>query len=154
MVLYAQDIFTLSATAYGILLTAGAVGGVAGGVFGPKVVEHLGPQRSAILGLALFPLECLITAFASSPFIVGGALCIGMFGAVLWNLVTVSYRQRVIPDHLLGRVNSIYRFFLGGASCLLVRLQGDGWSIWQNPNWGVNMRCVCPIFCVFALEVF
>ncbi len=81
MVLYAQDIFTLSATAYGVLLTAGAVGGVAGGVFGPKVVEHLGPQRSAILGLALFPLECLITAFASSPFIVGGALCIGMFGA-------------------------------------------------------------------------
>ena len=31
--------------------------------------------------------------------------------AILWNVVTVSYRQRVIPDHLLGRVNSIYRFF-------------------------------------------
>ena len=26
-------------------------------------------------------------------------------------MVTVSYRQRIIPDALLGRVNSIYRFF-------------------------------------------
>ena len=34
-----------------------------------------------------------------------------MFGGVLWNIVTVSYRQRHIPDALLGRVNSIYRFF-------------------------------------------
>ena len=67
----------------GWIFSGNLIGGVAGGVFGPKVVEHLGPQRSAILGLALFPLECLITAFASSPFIVGGALCIGMFGAVL-----------------------------------------------------------------------
>jgi len=29
---------------------------------------------------------------------------------VVWNVVTVSLRQSVIPDHLLGRVNSVYRF--------------------------------------------
>ena len=34
-----------------------------------------------------------------------------MFIAVLWNVITVSFRQAVIPDHLLGRVNSVYRFF-------------------------------------------
>jgi len=27
----------------------------------------------------------------------------------------VSYRQRLIPDELLGRVNSVYRFFGWGA---------------------------------------
>ena len=31
--------------------------------------------------------------------------------AVLWNVITVSLRQTIIPDHLLGRVNSVYRFF-------------------------------------------
>jgi hypothetical protein len=31
--------------------------------------------------------------------------------AVLWNVITVSLRQAIIPDHLLGRVNSVYRFF-------------------------------------------
>ena len=30
--------------------------------------------------------------------------------ASMWNVITVSLRQAVIPDHLLGRVNSVYRF--------------------------------------------
>ncbi len=33
------------------------------------------------------------------------------FVGTLWNVITVSFRQSVIPDHLLGRVNSVYRFF-------------------------------------------
>jgi hypothetical protein len=27
----------------------------------------------------------------------------------LWNVVTVSLRQQIVPGHLLGRVNSVYR---------------------------------------------
>ena len=34
---------------------------------------------------------------------------------MVWNVITVSFRQSVIPDHLLGRVNSVYRFFGWGA---------------------------------------
>ena len=34
---------------------------------------------------------------------------------MIWNIVTVSLRQRVIPAELLGRVNSIYRFFGWGS---------------------------------------
>ena len=41
-------------------------------------------------------------------------LGIFMFTAVLWNVITVSFRQTVIPDQLLGRVNSVYRFFAWG----------------------------------------
>ena len=37
-----------------------------------------------------------------------------MFTGVLWNVITVSLRQTVIPDELLGRVNSVYRFFAWG----------------------------------------
>ncbi len=36
------------------------------------------------------------------------------FVAVLWNVITVSLRQTIIPDELLGRVNSVYRFFAWG----------------------------------------
>jgi hypothetical protein len=38
-------------------------------------------------------------------------------GALLtsgWNVITVSLRQTIIPSHLLGRVNSVYRFFAWG----------------------------------------
>ena len=52
-----------------------------------------------------------LLALAPSVLIVALALFLEMFAALLWNVVTVSYRQRFIPDALLGRVNSIYRFF-------------------------------------------
>ena len=42
-------------------------------------------------------------------------LACGMGLGVLWNVITVSLRQTIIPDHLLGRVNSVYRFFAWGS---------------------------------------
>ena len=48
----------------------------------------------------------------------------GIF-SVVWNVITVSLRQQIIPDHLLGRVNSVYRF-LGWGSMPLGALAG-GW---------------------------
>ena len=32
----------------------------------------------------------------------------------MWNVITVSLRQTIIPDDILGRVNSVYRFFAWG----------------------------------------
>jgi hypothetical protein len=42
----------------------------------------------------------------------------------LWNVVTVSLRQQVIPDRLLGRVNSVYRFFGWGSMPIGTALGG------------------------------
>jgi MFS family permease len=36
----------------------------------------------------------------------------------LWNVVTVSLRQQLIPQHLFGRVNSVYRWIGTGASAI------------------------------------
>ena len=30
--------------------------------------------------------------------------------ATVWHVITVSLRQALIPDRILGRVNSVYRF--------------------------------------------
>ena len=32
----------------------------------------------------------------------------------MWNVVTVSLRQAIVPHHLLGRLNSSYRFLAWG----------------------------------------
>ena len=37
------------------------------------------------------------------------------FFSVLWNVVTVTFRQLIIPSEILGRVNSGYRFFGWGS---------------------------------------
>ncbi|MGZ4797711.1 MAG: hypothetical protein ACXV8T_17610, partial [Acidimicrobiia bacterium] len=34
---------------------------------------------------------------------------VGGFAGLVWNVITVSMRQALVPDHLLGRVNSAYR---------------------------------------------
>ena len=33
---------------------------------------------------------------------------------MLWNIITVSLRQRITPDRLLGRLNSCYRLLAWG----------------------------------------
>ncbi len=48
----------------------------------------------------------------------GAALTLEAFTALLWNIATVSYRQRHIPPQLLGRVNAAYRFCGTGPSAL------------------------------------
>ena len=149
LVLFAQDILMLSATGYGILLTAGAVGGVIGGLVGPKIVTKLGSQNSGLLALALFPLECILTATATSPFTVGFALFIGMFGALLWNVTTVSYRQRLIPNRLLGRVNSLYRFF--GWGFMPVGALLGGWMVsLAEPQLGRQAALRLPFYICFG----
>jgi MFS family permease len=111
LVLYGQEVLGMSAFGYGVLLTIGAAGAVIGGLAAPAVAERVGTRASLLIGLSSFAASYLILAMTSSPVIAGIALFIEAAGGMLWNVVTVSYRQRIIPDAILGRVNSIYRFF-------------------------------------------
>ncbi|PTX57703.1 MFS-type transporter involved in bile tolerance (Atg22 family) [Litoreibacter ponti] len=115
LVLLAQEQMGLEATGYGFLLTAGAAGGVAGGLIGPKLAARFGAQACVLGALACFPIPFIILALTSNPWLAGLALFLEMSAGMTWNVVTVSLRQRVIPDALLGRVNSIYRFFGWGS---------------------------------------
>jgi MFS family permease len=60
------------------------------------------------------PLGTLLIGFSSQWYVVWVLVVIETFTAVLWNVVTVSLRQSLIPSNLLGRVNSVYRFFAWG----------------------------------------
>jgi MFS family permease len=53
----------------------------------------------------------LVPALWANPIAVGISFAVlGAFG-VGWNVVTVSLRQAIVPDELLGRVNGAYRLF-------------------------------------------
>ncbi|WP_299139171.1 MFS transporter [uncultured Tateyamaria sp.] len=111
LVLYAQEVLGLNAAGFGLLMMAGAAGGVAGGILGPHLVRRFGGQAMFLGAQILFLADPLAVYFTSSISIVAVGLFIAMFASVTYNIVTVSYRQRVIPDDLLGRVNSLYRLF-------------------------------------------
>jgi MFS family permease len=111
LILFSQEILGLGAAGHGLLLTAGAAGGVAGGILCPGSAARLGQRRSLMVALLALGAALVVIWAATSVWVVAFALFVEMFAALLWNVVTVSYRQRLIPDDLLGRVNSLYRFF-------------------------------------------
>lgn len=115
LVLYAQEVLGLSAAGFGVLLTFGALGGVAGGLLAPRVAARLGMRTSLLVALAVFVGLNLLLGLGRSPALAAAALFLEAASGMLWNVVTVSFRQRLIPDALLGRVNSVYRFFGWGA---------------------------------------
>ncbi len=125
LVLYSQEVLGLGAVGHGMLLTAGAAGGVAGGLVCPWLAARLGSQWSLWIALGFMPLPFVgLYLFGSVP-LTAALLFVETFVAVLWNVVTVSYRQRAIPDALLGRVNSIYRFF--GWGMMPIGALAGGW---------------------------
>ncbi len=143
LILFSQEIMGLSAVGHGVLLTAGAAGGVIGGLIGPQVVARIGGQRSVLFALCLMPLPFVLIALTSSPFIVAIALFVEMVAALLWNIVTVSYRQRLIPDALLGRVNSLYRFF--GWGMMPIGALAGGWLVsLVEPELGRDLALRAP----------
>ncbi len=110
-VLFAQEILGLGAAEFGVLMTAGAAGGVLGSFLAAGISKRIGQGPSLFLTLGVGSLTLLLTGLTSSATVVWVMLALGSLTGTLWNVITVSLRQSLIPDHLLGRVNSVYRFF-------------------------------------------
>lgn len=113
-ILFAQEVLNTTVFIFAVLGTAGAVGGILGGLLGPKVSEKVGSGRALAISLFGMPAATLVIGLMSQWYFVWILVAIETFVAVLWNIVTVSLRQSLIPSHLLGRVNSVYRFFAWG----------------------------------------
>lgn len=124
LVLHVQENLGLDARAYGLILAAGAVGGIAGGWWGNGIIRILGPKRAAQWMLLSSAPAFLAIAFAPGPVALGLTLAVFEFTGLVWNTVSVSYRQRAIPDALLGRVNSLYRLLAWGMMPLGLVLSG------------------------------
>jgi len=114
MVLFAQEALNVTTTTFAILMMAAAVGGVAGSVLAPRISEKLGSGTSLFLTLISQSLAVLVVGLATHWELVWVMYFVIAFTGVLWNVITVSLRQTIIPDRLLGRVNSVYRFFAWG----------------------------------------
>ncbi|RKE85625.1 MFS transporter [Rhizobium sp. AG855] len=124
MVLYAQEVMQLNSAEYGLLLTGLAIGGVIGGLLGEPIIRRFGASaclRATIAGCLVWALIVLLLPF---PSLVWAALALSAITGMVWNIITVSLRQRLIPPHLLGRVNSVYRFFGLGTMPLGVLVAG------------------------------
>ena len=132
-ILFAQEVLDTTVFIFAVLGTAAAVGGILGGLLGPKVSEKIGSGRSLALALFAMPLCTLLIGFTSQWQVVWLLVAVSTFTGVLWNVVTVSLRQSLIPSNLLGRVNSVYRFFAWGTIPIGTLLGGGLVSALEGP---------------------
>lgn len=116
-VLFALEVLGLGPIGYSVLLTTGAVGGLVGSLSADRISAALG-HGGALLGSVLVMILALAgTAVIHNAFVVGTLFAFVGVSVIVWNVITVSLRQAIIPEGLLGRVNSSYRLLgLGGMS--------------------------------------
>jgi MFS family permease len=124
LVLHAQENLRISAQVYGLVLAGGAVGGILGSLLGERIVRALGPARTMQWMLATSGPAFVAMALAPSAVTVGLVIALFELTGMTWNVVSVSMRQRMIPDVLLGRVNSLYRLLAWGMMPLGLALSG------------------------------
>jgi MFS family permease len=99
----------LSKAGYGILLATLGAGSLLGTWLAVPAEGRLGPVRILVLSVVLNAASLAVYLLTTSPVPVGTSLAVSGVAIVLWNVVTVSLRQRITPDRLLGRMNAAYR---------------------------------------------
>jgi len=114
LVLFAQDILGTSPQQFALLGTSAAVAAISGAMVSHRINKRIGPGATLRLTLATSGIFTALVGFASDWRLVWVLFFVTTFFGVGWNVLTVSLRQEIIPDHLLGRVNSVYRFFAWG----------------------------------------
>jgi MFS family permease len=108
----------LAPTAYGLLLAAGAAGGLAGALGASRIVARFGTPRVMRLVLAMTTPVMLIMPFAQAgwqiTFYAAGAF-VSWFGSAVFNVTQMSLRQSLCPPAMRGRMNATMRFAMWGS---------------------------------------
>lgn len=113
-VLFAQDVLEIKPATFAIMGFGFAIGAIIGGYVAPWMSKTFGSGTCLAITLGSGAVVNTAIGFSSWWPLTGLLFAIGTLMGSSWNVITVSLRQSIIPPHLLGRVNSVYRFFAWG----------------------------------------
>jgi MFS family permease len=109
----------MSAAAMGLIFSLGAVGGVVGAIATPHIVRWVGEARAIPLSAIAFSVVAVflplaaMTPLIAFPLLVAQGFVAG-FTVLVYNITQVTFRQRITPPRLLGRMNASVRFVVWG----------------------------------------
>ena len=100
----------------GLLFTMGGAGGVLGALAASPIARRFGGARATMIGIAgnVGALLIPLTMPGAGLLFFGVGMFSVSFSAVVYNVNQVSFRQRLCPDRLLGRMNASMRFVVWG----------------------------------------
>ena len=122
---FVRDELGLGARGFGILLAAISIGSILGGLVGESVSKRLGSNVALITAYVIFGLSDLIPGIFPQIWAVAISGVVMSIAGTIWNVITVSMRQRLIPPELFGRVNSVYRFIGTGTTAIGALIGGQ-----------------------------
>jgi predicted MFS family arabinose efflux permease len=124
LVLYAQERLGMGEVGFGLLTTAGAVGGIIGtasyGFIERRV--HLGVVMR--VGLVVETLTHLVLAVTTTPAVALVVFLVFGAHAFIWGTTSRTVRQRAVPMAFQGRVSSVYMLGLMGGMVVGQALAG------------------------------
>lgn len=141
IVLFALRDLELTEAVLGLSFSAGALGGLGGALLSNRLIGLLGEGRAIPLSaIAIIPGGALLPLAGGHlggwevpavPALVASSV-IFSFWVVVYNVTQVSFRQRLCPKPLLGRMNASIRFFVWGTmpvGALVGGVLGTLWGI-------------------------
>ncbi|WP_416875379.1 MFS transporter [Kitasatospora sp. SC0581] len=125
-VLFAREL-GLSGSVIGLFFAVGGLGVLIGSMSARWSARRFGAGRLLwSVGLAVAPFGALLALAARGPalWLATGAWLITTYKIGVDNVIQVSFRQSVTPDHLLGRMNATMRVLLTGSLAIGAALAG------------------------------
>lgn len=105
----------LTAAGYGLLLTCLGIGGVLGAIVAVPLRRRIGTR--VVLAIDFVGTAALLgaPALGSGLWLLAAACVLAGAGGTMWGVIVRAYRQRVVPDELLGRTSAALRMVEYGA---------------------------------------
>ncbi|MBG6106656.1 MFS family permease [Frigoribacterium sp. CG_9.8] len=107
LVLFAQQTLGLGAAGYGLILAVSALGGLVGSIITAPLRLRVGYGRMIVGSLCLGAASMFALAFVRIPWVAAVLLAAYILHSVVWGICVSSLRQRLVPEHLRGRVNAL-----------------------------------------------
>ncbi len=114
----------LDGVGLGLLMTALAVGSVIGTIFAARFEAILGRANLFVACIASLLAGDLVWIATNNPVLIGAILAVSASVGGAFNVVFGSIRQRIVPNHLLGRVMASFRVISWGSLPLGALLGG------------------------------
>lgn len=117
IVIFLSRTLLLPPSMIGLVVAFGSILVIVGAALTPRLSRQFGSARIVWLVLAVTGPITLLVPFSQPGWLVllgavGGA--VGEFGQIVYAITSVSLRQRLCPDQILGRVNATMRFLIMG----------------------------------------
>ncbi|MFD3717699.1 MFS transporter [Streptomyces sp. NPDC058674] len=103
---------------FGLVLAVSAAGSLAAALAVPVLHRLIAARFLLTIAIVFIATGMLLPVCLPGP--VAAAAGLALYGAavVVWNVLSVTYRQQQVPDRLLGRVTAAYRTLAWGAAPL------------------------------------